>query len=53
MKCWIDALRRQFENGWSKYFRKKSTNTIRVELIEAMKDWMMVEVEAGKFINQN
>ena len=38
-------LRRQFEKGWSKYFREKSTNAIRMELIEAMKDWMMAEVE--------
>lgn len=42
----VDALRQQYENGWSKYFREKSTHAIRVELIEAMKDWMMGEVEA-------
>jgi uncharacterized protein (TIGR02678 family) len=41
----IDHLRRRFEKGWSKYFREKSTTAIRVELIEAMKDWMMAEVE--------
>jgi uncharacterized protein (TIGR02678 family) len=41
----VETLRQQFEKGWSKYFREKSTNAIRVELIEAMKDWMMVEVE--------
>ncbi|WP_170006059.1 TIGR02678 family protein [Bacillus fonticola] len=41
----LATLRGQFEAGWSKYFREKSTNAIRIELIEAMKDWMMVEVE--------
>ena len=41
----IEILRRQFEKGWSKYFREKSTNAIRMELIEAMKNWVMAEVE--------
>lgn len=41
----VEALHKKFEQGWSKYFREKSTNAIRVELIEAMKDWMMVEVD--------
>ena len=41
----LENLRGRFEKGWSKYFREKSTNAIRIELIEAMKDWMMVEVE--------
>ncbi|MDQ0214468.1 uncharacterized protein (TIGR02678 family) [Oikeobacillus pervagus] len=47
----VETLRKQFEKGWSKYFREKSTNAIRMELIEAMKDWMMVEVdEESSFI---
>jgi uncharacterized protein (TIGR02678 family) len=41
----IDALRKNYEQGWSKYFREKSTNGIRHELLEVLKDWMMVEVE--------
>ena len=41
----IEILRGQFGKGWSKYFREKSTNAIRIELIEAMKDWVMAEVE--------
>ncbi|WNF25190.1 TIGR02678 family protein [Mesobacillus jeotgali] len=41
----IAELRRQFERGWSKYFREKSNSSIRSELIESMKDWMMAEVE--------
>ncbi|MCQ6274820.1 TIGR02678 family protein [Bacillus sp. V3B] len=41
----VETLRNRFGKGWSKYFREKSTNAIRIELIEAMKDWMMVEVE--------
>ncbi|MBP3039558.1 TIGR02678 family protein [Bacillaceae bacterium Marseille-Q3522] len=41
----VASLRRRFGNGWAKYFREKSNNAIRVELIAAMKDWMMAEVE--------
>ncbi|MBT2640597.1 TIGR02678 family protein [Bacillus sp. ISL-39] len=41
----IAELRSQFERGWSKYFREKSNRSIRTELIESMKDWMMAEVE--------
>lgn len=45
MEAVLEVLRKQYEQGWSKYFREKSTSAIRVELIEAMKDWMMVEIE--------
>ena len=41
----MSQLRREFEKGWSKYFRRNQRNTIRMELIEAMKDWMMAEVD--------
>ncbi|ESU33508.1 hypothetical protein G3A_06200 [Bacillus sp. 17376] len=41
----ILELRSQFERGWSKYFREKANSGIRNELLEAMKDWMMAEVE--------
>jgi len=41
----VDTLRNTFEKGWSKYFREKSTNVVREELIDAMKDWMMAEVD--------
>lgn len=41
----VETLRRQFEKGWSKYFREKSSSAISIELINAMKDWMMAEVE--------
>ena len=42
----IDDLRREKGTGWAKYFRDMSTSSIRVELIRAMKDWMMVEVDS-------
>lgn len=45
MNTVIEALWQQYGQGWTKYFREKSTNAIRTELIEAMKDWMMVEVD--------
>lgn len=41
----VENLRKQFEQGWSKYFREKPTPAIRIEIIEEMKDWMMAEVE--------
>lgn len=41
----LDELRQQFEQGWSKYFREKPTAGIRSELIAAMKNWMMAEVD--------
>lgn len=45
MEAVLEVLRKQYEQGWSKYFREKSTSAIRVELIESMKDWMMVELD--------
>jgi uncharacterized protein (TIGR02678 family) len=45
MDAIILELRSQFERGWSKYFREKANSGIRNEIIEAMKDWMMAEVE--------
>lgn len=41
----IDELRSQYAIGWAKYFREMSTIGIRHELLKAMKDWMMVEVD--------
>jgi uncharacterized protein (TIGR02678 family) len=41
----LENMRKEFEGGWSKYFREKSTTAIRTELLEAMQEWMMVEVE--------
>jgi uncharacterized protein (TIGR02678 family) len=41
----LEELRQQFEQGWSKYYREKSTKAIRGEIIDAMKDWMMVEID--------
>jgi uncharacterized protein (TIGR02678 family) len=41
----IDDLRAQYGTGWSKYFREMSTSGIRSELLSAMKNWMMVEVD--------
>ena len=41
----LENLRQQYENGWAKYFREKTTSTVRSELIAAMKNWMMVEIE--------
>lgn len=45
MDAIILELRDQYEQGWSKYFREKGNSSIRAELVEAMKDWMMAEVE--------
>jgi uncharacterized protein (TIGR02678 family) len=41
----VETLRQSFQEGWSKYFREKTTSAVRIELVEAMKDWMMVEVD--------
>ncbi|WP_396897366.1 TIGR02678 family protein [Neobacillus bataviensis] len=41
----IDELRQAYGTGWSKYFRESSTSGIRTELLTAMKEWMMVEVD--------
>lgn len=41
----VDALRKQFGKGWSKYYREKSNHAVGVELIAVMEDWMMAEVE--------
>jgi uncharacterized protein (TIGR02678 family) len=49
----LDKLRAQFESGWAKYFREKTTPAIRSELIEEMKDWMMVEVDESSLIKIN
>ncbi|ETI68933.1 hypothetical protein BAVI_09236 [Neobacillus vireti LMG 21834] len=42
----VDDLRQQFGTGWAKYFRDMSTKGIRTELLRAMKDWMMAEVDS-------
>jgi len=41
----IDELRQAYGTGWSKYFRESSTSGIRTELLTAMKEWVMVEVD--------
>ncbi|MFC5587386.1 TIGR02678 family protein [Sporosarcina soli] len=41
----IDSLRQSYQDGWSKYFREKSVNAIRIEIVETMKEWMMAEVD--------
>ncbi|MRX74158.1 TIGR02678 family protein [Bacillus lacus] len=41
----IDELRREYGAGWSKHFREKATGGIREELVDAMKNWMMAEVD--------
>lgn len=41
----LEELRGKYEKGWSKYFREKPTNAIRVEILEALKDWMMADVD--------
>jgi uncharacterized protein (TIGR02678 family) len=41
----IDDLHKRFGNGWSKHFRESSTKAVRTELVQAMKDWMMAEVD--------
>lgn len=41
----LEHNRREYEKGWSKYFREKSTSAVRVELLEAMKNWMMAEID--------
>lgn len=46
----LDTLREQFEAGWAKYIREKTTPALRLELIEEMKDWMMVEVADSSLI---
>lgn len=43
----IDSLHKSYSAGWSKNFREKSVGAIRAELIQAMKDWMMVDVDAN------
>jgi uncharacterized protein (TIGR02678 family) len=47
MEAVLEALRKRYELGWSKYFREKTTSAIRVEIIESMKDWMMGELDEG------
>jgi uncharacterized protein (TIGR02678 family) len=41
----LESLRKTYDQGWAKYFREKTTKAIRGEIIEAMKDWMMIEIE--------
>lgn len=41
----IETIRVQFDRGWSKYFREKPTPSVRKEIMEALKDWMMAEVD--------
>lgn len=43
----IEALRELYGDGWSKYFREKSTNAIRQELISELTHWMMATEEDG------
>ncbi|TYR75960.1 TIGR02678 family protein [Rossellomorea vietnamensis] len=39
----VDELREVYGQGWSKFFREKSTSGIAAELMISMKDWMMAE----------
>ncbi|MEK4230361.1 TIGR02678 family protein [Solibacillus sp. FSL H8-0538] len=41
----VDDLKQQFGLGWSKYFRDKSTNAIRIELVGALEEWIMAECD--------
>ena len=43
-EAFIDVLRDNYGKGWSKHFRESSTMTICAEVIQEMKDWMMVEI---------
>ncbi|WLR44385.1 TIGR02678 family protein [Bacillus carboniphilus] len=46
----VETIREKYEKGWSKYFKEKSTKAVRCDLIEAMKDWMMVEIDDSSLI---
>jgi len=39
----IDDLRIKYGQGWTKYFRDKSSMAIRIELVKALQDWLMAE----------
>jgi uncharacterized protein (TIGR02678 family) len=41
----LEELRQKYQHGWSKYYREKTTIAIREEIIDAMKDCMMVEID--------
>lgn len=41
----LSKLHDKYAKGWSKYFREKTVSAIRTEIVEAMKDWMMAEVD--------
>lgn len=41
----IDSLYKSYHTGWSKYFREKSVQAIRIELVQAMKQWMMADTD--------
>lgn len=41
----LGELRETYGKGWSKHFREKTISSIRMEILEVMKDWMMVEVD--------
>ncbi|WP_100334103.1 TIGR02678 family protein [Bacillus alkalisoli] len=41
----IGKLSDKYAKGWSKHFREKTVSSIRTEIVEAMKDWMMAEVD--------
>lgn len=42
-EAFIESLRDNYGKGWSKHFRDSSTMSICAEVIQEMKDWMMVE----------
>jgi uncharacterized protein (TIGR02678 family) len=41
----IGELKENFSNGWSKYFRDKTLGAIREELVDALEDWMMAQMD--------
>src|SRR5690606_25723998 len=41
----IEVLKEKYSDGWTKYFKEKTTSAIRIELVEALKEWMMAEVD--------
>lgn len=43
----LEVLRGQLGDGWAKLFREKSTNTVRVEVVQELENWLMATTEPG------
>lgn len=41
----LEKLRNQFEKGWANFLRDTSTNALRTTILNALKDWLMAEVD--------